>query len=119
MQCVCILLCNTFNFFYFHIIIVQYIISGVHTEQRSQLITLPRNLLEKIDTLPPNLLEKIDTTLQLDGPPFTAEQLTKENDKSESGYNEISENGRIFFFLQKPIYLLKSINIFLSIFFYC
>lgn len=88
MQCVCILLCNTFNFFfYFHIIIVQYIISGVHTEKRSRLITLP-----------PNLLEKIDTTLQL------AEQLTEENNKSESGYNEISENGTIFFFY-KNLYI--------------
>lgn len=88
------------TFFYFHIIIVQYIFSGVHTEQRSQLITLqpnllekivtlPPNLLVKIDTLPPNLLEKIDTTLQLDGPPFTA--------------NEISENGIIFFY--KNLYI--------------
>lgn len=95
MQCVCILLCNTFYFF-FHIIIVQHIISGVHTEKRSPLITLP-----------PNLLEKNDTTLQLDGPPFTAEQLTKENDKSESGYNEISENGTIFF---TKTYISSKIN---------
>lgn len=83
-------------FFYFHIIIVQYIISGVHTKKRSQLITVP-----------PNLLEKIDTTLQLDGPPFTAEQLTK-NDKRESGYNEISENGTIFFFTKT--YISSKIN---------
>lgn len=93
MQCVCILLCNTFNFFfYFHIIIVHDIISGVNTKKRPPLITLPQNLLEKIDTTP-----------QLDEPPFTAEQLTKENDKSESGYNEISENGTIFFY--KNLYI--------------
>lgn len=45
---------------------------------------------------------------QLDGPPFTAEQLTKENDKSESGYNEISENGTIFFFTKT--YISSKIN---------
>lgn len=98
MQCVCILLCNTFNFlFFFHIIIVHDIISGVHTEKRPPLITLPQNLSKKIDT-----------TVQLDGPPFTAEQLTKENDKSEPGYNEISENGTIFFFTKT--YISSKIN---------
>lgn len=58
---------------------------------------------------------KNDTMPQLHEPPFTAEQLKKGNDQSESGYDEISERGTI---KKQTIYLLKSINMFLSISFF-
>lgn len=46
-------------------------------------------------TFPPNVSGKNDTTPQLDETTFRAKQLTKENDQSESGYNETSERGTI------------------------
>lgn len=52
-------------------------------------------------TLPPNVSGKNDTMPQLHEPPFTAEQLKKGNDQSESGYDEISERGTI----KKKLYI--------------
>lgn len=59
-------------------------IQGVHSENKLPAITFPLHLFEKNDT-----------TTQLDETPFTAQQLTKENDQSEFEDIEISERGTI------------------------